>query len=57
MAKDLNHLRNQIMEKQNKLKEKQNDISMSFKTPDLTPGSMVLQSMGGPLGSLFKYTS
>lgn len=57
MSKDLNHLRNQIVEKQNKLKEKHNDFSMSFKTPDLTPGSMVLQSMGGPLGTLFKNTS
>ena len=57
MSKDLNNLRNQILEKQNKLKEKHNDFSMSFKTPDLTPGSKTLQSMGGPLGTLFKNTS
>ena len=57
MSKDLNNLRNQILEKQNKLKEKQNDVSMSFKTPDLTPGSKAFKSMGGPLGTLFKNTS
>ena len=48
---------NKLKEEQNKLKEKHNDFSMSFKTPDLTPGSKTLQSMGGPLGTLFKNTS
>ena len=41
----------------NNINEENNKITMNFETPDLIPGSMVLQNMGGPLGTLFKNTS